>query len=129
MTKQRNTAPASLLEHMPPVPLDKLLKPTADGILLTVKVSPKSHQDTIKGVVELSHNRLGLAIRVSPPAADGAANEAVVDLIAKFFRVPRSCVEIKSGTTSRIKTVGVRGDRVALQTILAKSFEARPFER
>lgn len=114
---------------MSSLPLDRLLKSTGDGILLTVKVSPKSHQNVVKGIVELPHDRLGLAIRVSPPAADGAANEAVIGLLAEFFRVPRSYAEIKSGATSRIKTVSIRGNCLTLQTVLIENFEAHPFAR
>ena len=113
------------MPDMPPLSFDKLSKPIGDGILLTVKVSPKSRRNAIKGIVELPHDRLGLAIRVFPPAVDGAANEAVVDLLAKFFGVSRNCVEIRSGTASRIKTVGVRGNTLVLEMILIESFEAR----
>ena len=112
------------MPHLSPVSIDKLSKPIGDGILLTIKVSPKSHRDGIKGIVELPCGRLGLVIRVSPPAVDGAANEAVVGLLAKFFGASRNCVKIRSGTTGRIKTAGVRGNHLALKTVLVESFEA-----
>lgn len=101
--------------------LDKLLKSNADGISLTVKVSPKSHRNEIKSIVDLPHGRTGLAIRVCPPAADGAANEAVVRLLARLFEVPSSSVEINSGTTSRVKTISVKGPPGLLQTRLLKA--------
>lgn len=87
---------------MRPIHLDKLMKLDPNGISLTVKVSPKSHRDEIKGLVGLPHSRVGLAVRVSPPAADGAANEAVICLIANLFDVPHSRIEIKSGATARV---------------------------
>lgn len=106
---------------MSSVSLDKLLKSTGNGVLLAVKVSPKSHQDGIKGVVALPHDRIGLAVRVCPPAADGAANEAVIELLSVLFKVPRSCVEIKSGAASRTKMIGITGDPVALRARLQAS--------
>lgn len=109
---------------MRPIPFDRLFKLTDGGVLLAVKVSPKSHKDAVKGIVDLPHGRIGLAIRVSPPAADGAANEAVISLLAQLFKVSRSCVEIKSGAISRIKTVGIHGNHLALRTTLIGSLEA-----
>lgn len=101
--------------------LEKLLKSNPDGVSLTVRVSPKSHRDEIKNIVDLSFGRTGLAIRVCPPAADGAANEAVVRLLAGLFEVPSSSVEINSGTTSRVKTISVKGPPGLLQTRLLKA--------
>lgn len=106
-----------------PLPFDKLVKLSPDGIALTVKVSPKSHQETIKGLVDLPYGRIGLAVRVSPPAVDGAANEAVLCLLANFFGVPRSRVEIKSGITGRMKVIGIKGTPLALQARLTEAFE------
>ena len=114
---------------MPSLPLDKLLKLEPDGIILTVKVSPKSHQDTVKGIVDLPHDRTGLAIRVRPAAAEGAANDAVIRLLADLFKVPPSHVEIKSGTTSRVKIISIRGTPLSLQAKLYKALERCPIER
>jgi len=106
---------------MSPVSLDKLLRSTGDGVVFAVKVSPKSHQDAIKDIVELPHDRIGLAVRVSPAAADGAANEAVIELLSGVFKVPRSCVEIKSGAASRTKMIGITGDPAAPRASLDAS--------
>lgn len=87
----------------------------SDGILFIAKVSPRSHRDTVKGVVQLPHDRLGLAVRVSPPAANGAANEAVIELLARTFKVSRSCVEIKSGANGPMKVIRIKGDPIVLK--------------
>ena len=44
-----------------------------------------------------------LTIYVRERAVDGKANEAVVSVLAKHLGVPRSRVELTSGTTSRMK--------------------------
>jgi len=102
---------------MSSTPLDKLLNFDSDRVSLAIKVWPKSHQDRIKGIVDLPHGRVGLGIAVRPPAVDGAANEAVVGLLARFFDVPRSSVEINSGITGRVKIITIKG---ALPTLRAK---------
>ena len=49
-------------------------------------------------------------MRVAEAPADGAANEAVVRLLAKALGTSRSEVEIISGATSRHKRVAVPFD-------------------
>lgn len=44
-----------------------------------------------------------LTVFVREPAVDGKANDGVTRLLAAHLRVPRSRVELISGTTSRLK--------------------------
>jgi uncharacterized protein YggU (UPF0235/DUF167 family) len=46
-------------------------------------------------------------IAVTEPAKEGKANHAVEKAIAEFLKVPRSCVHIVAGQTSRTKVVEV----------------------
>ena len=50
-----------------------------------------------------------LKLRVAAAAADGAANAAVLALIAKALRVPRSAVRITSGAAARVKRLEIDG--------------------
>jgi uncharacterized protein YggU (UPF0235/DUF167 family) len=60
-------------------------------------------------------------IRVQEPAADGNANKAVLDALARAIGVPRRDVRLISGTTSRQKIVEVDGaDPVVLETLLER---------
>jgi uncharacterized protein (TIGR00251 family) len=111
------------------IPLDRLLKLASDRIFLAVKVSPKSHRDAIKGIVDLPHGRIGLAIGVRPPASDGAANEAVIGLLADLFGVSRSSVEIKSGATGRAKIISIEGVPSVLQARLCNALELHQLAR
>ena len=71
---------------------------------LRIKVVPKSSRDRIAG-------RVGDAIKVCVTAAPerGKANAAVVALLAKTLRVPRSAVRIVAGETAARKTVEIDG--------------------
>ena len=56
-----------------------------------------------------------LRVRLTAPPVDGAANEALVELLAATFGIPRRAVTIVTGASSRTKVVeldGVSEDRV-----------------
>jgi hypothetical protein len=48
-----------------------------------------------------------LVVYVREPAVDGKANKAVVELLAEYYDVPKSQVEIIRGQTARAKAVRV----------------------
>jgi uncharacterized protein (TIGR00251 family) len=50
-----------------------------------------------------------LKVRLQAPPVEGAANEALVSLLAERLRVPRRSVSVVAGATSRAKTVEIVG--------------------
>ena len=48
-----------------------------------------------------------IKIRLAAPAADGKANEALIEFLAAHYRVPRRSVRIVSGLRSRRKRVEI----------------------
>ncbi len=50
-----------------------------------------------------------IRLRVAAPPVDGAANEAVVRLLAERLGVPRAAVEVGAGRAARSKVVIVTG--------------------
>lgn len=44
-----------------------------------------------------------LLVYVREPAKEGKANKAVIELLAKYFEVPKTSVQLISGRTSRHK--------------------------
>ncbi len=67
--------------------------------VISVRVKPGSRKGPL---VETGANG-ELTIYVREQAVEGKANEAVVKVLAAHLGVPRSQVELVSGTTSRIK--------------------------
>jgi uncharacterized protein (TIGR00251 family) len=79
------------------------------GIIFFVRLTPKSGQNNLSGL-EIYSGRLRAKIRVSAPPEYGKANAALVATIAKQLDVPKSAVSVVAGTTSRLKSVFIRGE-------------------
>ncbi|MES0869542.1 DUF167 family protein [Pseudovibrio sp. SCP19] len=82
----------------------------ADGILITVRLTPKSSKDQIEKIGTQSDGRPLVLARVRAVPEKGAANKAVAALFAKALSVPKSSAEVIAGSTARIKTLRVQGD-------------------
>lgn len=71
---------------------------------IEVRVTPGASREEVKivdGAVQL---------RVTAPPANGAANEAVVALLAAALDRPRRNLAVLRGATARIKLIGVTLD-------------------
>ena len=75
-----------------------------NSVTFSVVVVPRSSTSEIVGRHDGS-----LKVRLTAPPVEGAANEEMVKLLAKAFRVPRRCVEILSGHASRRKKIRIYG--------------------
>jgi uncharacterized protein len=96
-----------------------------DGIILSVRLTPKGGRDSIDGIETLSDGRAVLKARVRAAPHEGAANEALVALLAKSLGVPPRSVTITGGATSRIKRVHLVGNAGGLVAKLEKLAAAR----
>ena len=76
-------------------------------------------------MTEPVHALAGSPLRVRAAPHEGAANAALVALLAKSLGVPPRNVEITGGATSRIKRVHVVGNAAALIATLEKLAAAR----
>jgi len=76
----------------------------ASATRISVRLTPRASREEIVGL------RDGvLQVRVTAPPVDGAANEALVRLLAKALHVPPRDLRIASGATARTKVVEVAG--------------------
>jgi uncharacterized protein (TIGR00251 family) len=78
--------------------------------ILAIRVSPRSAKPGIGGWRQGPDGREELEVRVAEAPADGAANAAVLKLLAKALGIGRSEVTIVSGHASRHKRIGVPFD-------------------
>jgi len=95
-------------------------KALPSGLSLTVRLTPKSARDAIEGVEQLGDGRCVLKARVRAPASEGAANAALVKLVARALAVPPRDVVLAGGATARIKRLTIAGDGPTLAAALEK---------
>ncbi len=73
-------------------------------MIVTVKVFPKSSR------VQVTETGNGLRVRLTAPAEKDKANKQLIEVLAEYFGVNKSCVKIVKGKKSHEKTVQI--DRV-----------------
>jgi uncharacterized protein (TIGR00251 family) len=98
-------------------------RPVAGGLAVTVRLTPRGGRDALEGLTQLSDGRSVMAARVRAAPESGAANAALVELIAAALKVRKRDVELVSGSTSRLKTIHIAGDAAALAAALGKTTE------
>lgn len=92
-----------------------------DGLALAVRVTPRAARDSLAaGTAE------HFAARLNAPPVEGAANAALIVLVAKAFGVPKRAVTLVAGDTARLKRLHIAGDAVLLAKIAASLYEAAP---
>lgn len=101
---------------------------STDGISVALRVTPRGGRDDIDGIETLANGRSVVKVRVRAIAEGGEANRAVTELLAKALGVPKRCVRVLSGTTSRHKQVAVDGDPTKLGDTLRKLTAAKPID-
>jgi uncharacterized protein (TIGR00251 family) len=81
---------------------------TSDGLELTVRLTPRGGADRIEGVGE-AEGRPCLRVRVAAAPVEGAANAALIALLARTFGLPRTAVRFVAGENARLKRLHLRG--------------------
>jgi uncharacterized protein len=85
-----------------------------DGIALAVRLTPKSSRDAVEGVEHLADGRAVLKARVRAVPEAGAANAALLRLLAESLSLSPSGLSLESGDASRLKTIFIAGDPTVL---------------
>jgi hypothetical protein len=82
---------------------------------VSVHVQPRASRSEVVGT-----HGTALKVRLHAPPVDGAANEALVALLADKLGVPARAVRVVAGSTSRAKTVEIDGATEAAVRALAR---------
>ncbi|HEX6830196.1 MAG TPA: DUF167 family protein [Methyloceanibacter sp.] len=100
-------------------PLALSLRRSRDGVIIPVRLTPKSNRDEVAGVEDKA-GACVLKARVRALPEAGRANDALETLIAKWLGVPPSTVTVAYGGKSRLKQVAVAGEGDALARLIAQ---------
>lgn len=92
-----------------------------DGVVVTIRLTPKSARDEICGLERLSDGRAVVKAKVRAAPEKGEANEALLRLLASALGAPRSQAALLSGATNRLKTIKVQGDADAIEARLRRT--------
>ena len=88
------------------------LRQTAAGVELRLFVQPRAGRDQLVG-----DQGDELKVRLAAPPVDGAANAACCAFFAKLCKLPKSCVTLVAGESSRHKRLLLDGIEAA--TVIA----------
>lgn len=93
------------------LPEFSFLTPDADGAILDVRVIPRAGRSRIAGIRDGA-----LLVRLAAAPVNGAANAALLDLLADAMRLPRRSLALLAGDRSRDKRVRITGISAAVLT-------------
>jgi uncharacterized protein len=97
-----------------------------DGLALRVRLTPKSSRDIIEGLDHLADGRAVLKVCVRALPEAGAANQALIKLVAKALVLPASAIAIESGAAARLKSLRLAGDAASLEARLSALCGLKP---
>ncbi|PWC36375.1 DUF167 family protein [Azospirillum sp. TSO35-2] len=95
-------------------PAPSPLEPVGDGLRVTLRVTPKASRNAITGVADSAGGGRVLKVAVTTVPENGKANEAVIKLLSKAWKLPKTSLTVVAGATDRNKILHVAGDPAAL---------------
>ena len=103
---------------------DLRVSSTSTGVRFPVRVQPRASDSGFAGL----HGD-ALKVRLTAPPVDGAANAALVELLADTFGIPARSITIVAGASSRTKVVelaGITEERVRRLVQIWRTSRDRP---
>ena len=97
-------------QHLPDVCLRQPYSLHDDHVRLSVRLTPGGGRNGIEGAETSDDGTTYLKARVTAVAEGGKANKALVELLAKSLRLPKSAFSILNGETARKKILRIDGD-------------------
>jgi len=79
---------------------------------ISVLAKPKSKKEFVKKISDFTYQ-----VAVKEEAKEGKANEAVIRLLAEYFKIPKSSIKILSGENIKQKIIEIPLSEEALKEI------------
>ncbi|MDP2699533.1 DUF167 family protein [Thalassospira sp.] len=90
--------------------------PDGSGVRLYVRLTPRASANAIKGMACDASGQQQLRVMVTAVPENGKANDALIKLLSKSGKWPKSAINIISGHTDRNKILVIGGDARAVQS-------------
>jgi len=90
-------------------------------VRVRVRLTPRASANRLAGLVADADGGVALKIMVTAAAEQGKANDALIALLAKTWRLAKSDISIVAGASDRRKTLHVAGTAPQLLSALAAS--------
>jgi uncharacterized protein len=95
-------------------------------VRVAIRLTPRARADRIEGVAASADGGFVLKVAVTAPPVENRANDALIAVLAKAWRLPRRDIAIVGGGKSRNKTVHIAGEPRGLLQHLAAALGGLP---
>ena len=76
-----------------------MIREVAEGLIVRIKIVPSSSKNDI--ILEDEF----IKIKITAQPIENKANKALIEYLAKIFKIPKTSIEIVKGETSKEKTL------------------------
>ncbi|HCS23245.1 MAG TPA: hypothetical protein DIW20_05775 [Rhodospirillaceae bacterium] len=90
--------------------MDLPIKTHPGGVMLTVRAVPGARQAGIRGIVSGRGGGVALKVAVTAPPEDGKATSAIIALLSRAWKIPKTAFSLQGGGAAREKTFLIAGD-------------------
>lgn len=97
-------------QHLPAGGVTSPYRLCDDHLLLAIRLTPNGGRDALDGIEVTADGLAHLKARVTAVPEKGKANKALVALLSKTLKVPKSAISVVSGETARQKILRIDGD-------------------
>lgn len=97
---------------------NKLFQENQEGFLLQIKVTPKASHERCGKIVQDANGKYVLKAFVTAVPENGKANIALIELLAKTFKLKKSQFRILRGETDRNKTISIVPEQGSSKEVL-----------
>ena len=93
---------------------------------MAIRLWPRAKTNRLLSVVTMPEGRHAIKASVTAPPQDGRANEALLQLLSRAWRLPRASLAVVAGAATRNKIVSIAGDSRQLFTKLSDQIARLP---
>ena len=76
-----------------------MIRENSNGLIIHIKIVPNSSKNDI--IIEEEF----IKVKVTAQPIENKANKALIEFLSKKFKIPKTCIKILKGETSKEKTV------------------------